>query len=196
MNRKLLLILSLFFALFAISAAQPAVDAQMAKESTEITANMHKVELLNELLPLALQPNQIQQILPALERIRSKQTKQLAKEHEALIEFQKSSAAAVDAGVKGKLPDPNYVRDIEVFYKAIDIGRQVATGENIDLLMPTLTKILDKGQQKVMANSLTLRFFEPDITAAEATDDQKIRVFCREILLDPMTYDLLVAMGK
>jgi len=47
-----------------------------------------------------------------------------------------------------------------------------------------------------MANSLTLKFFEPDITPEQATDDQKERVFCREVLLDPLTYDLLVAMSK
>ena len=195
MNRKLLLALSLLFALFAFAPAQD-VDPQMAKESTDITANMHKVELLNQILPLALQPNQIQQILPVLERIRAKQKAQLVKEHQLLLEFQKTSAAAVDAGVKGKLPSPNMVRDIDAFYESITISREAATGDYIDTLLPALQKILDKGQQKVMANSLTLKFFEPDITPQEATDDQKERVFCREVLLDPATYDLLVAMAK
>ena len=192
---KLLLVLGLLVSLFAVSLAQP-VDPQMAKESTDIATNMRKIELLNELLPLALQRNQIQQILPVLERIRSNQQKALVKEHQLLLDYQKSSAAAVDAGIKGKLPDPSYVRDILAFYKAIDIARQVAAGENIDKLYPVLTKILDKGQQKVMANTLTVQFFEPDITAAEATDEQKIRIFCREIFLDPLTYDLLIAMAK
>ena len=195
MNPKLLLSLSLLFALFSAAFAQP-VDPNMAKQSTDILTNMRKVELLNQILPLALQQNQIQQILPVLERIRAKQEKLLEQEHKDLIEFQKSSEAAVTDGLKGKMPDQNYVRTIEAFYKANDIRRQVANGENIDLLLPVLQKYLDKGQLKVMANSLTLQFFEPDITPAQATDEQKERVFCREILLDPVAYDILVAMSK
>jgi hypothetical protein len=195
MNRKLLLVLSLLFGLFVISTAQP-VDPEMAKESTDILTNMRKVELLDQLLPLALQPSQIQQILPVLERIRDKQRKLIAQEHKDLLDFEKTAQAAVDAGLKGKLPSEDYVRSIQVFYKANDIRRQVATGENLDMLMPVITKVLDKGQQKVMSNSLTLQFFEPDITPAEATDDQKMRVFCREIILDPLGYDVLVAMSK
>ena len=56
---------------------------------------------------------------------------------------------------------------------------------------------LNKGQMKVMANSLTVKFFEPDITSDEAKDPTvKERVFVREILLDPLTYDLFVQMTK
>lgn len=195
MNRKLLLVLSLLFATFTFSFAQP-VNPDMARQSTDILTNMRKVELLNQLLPLVLQPNQIQQLLPVLERIRAKQGKLLIQENKDLTEFQKTSLSAVGAGIKGKLPDPALVRMIQVFYKANDIRRQVAMGENIDALMPTIYKTLDKGQQKVMSNSLVLQFFEPDITPKQATEEQKMRVFCREVLLDPLTYDLLVQMGK
>jgi len=197
MNRKLLTSLCMLIGLFAVSFAQDDLaDPQMAKESTAIVTNMRKVELLNQILPLALQPSQIQQILPVLERIRDKQRKLLIQEHTDLMQMQKQSEAAVNDGMKGKLPDADFVRTIEAFYKANDIRRQVATGENLDILMPKLTSILDKGQQKVMANSLTLQFFEPDLSPANATDEQKMRVFCREVLLDPLCYDLLVQMAK
>jgi hypothetical protein len=195
MNRKLLLALSLFFALFAAAHAQP-VDPEMAKQSTQILTNMRKVELLNQILPLALEKSQINQLLPTLERIRDKQRKLLEQEHKDLLEFDKQSSQAVDSGIQGKLPDSEYVRTIEAFYKVNDIRRQVATGENLDMLMPAITKALNKGQQKVMANALTLRFFEPDITPAEATDELKMRVFAREVLLDPLAYELLVQLAK
>ncbi len=197
MNRKLLISLCMLFGLFALSFAQDDLaDPQMAKESTAMVANMRKVELLNQILPLALQPSQIQQILPVLERVRDKQRKLLIQEHKDLLDFQKQTQAAVDAGLQGKLPSADFIRTIEAFYKANDIRRQVANGENLDTLMPVIQKVLDKGQQKVMANSLTLQFFEPDLSPANATDDQKERVFCREVLLDPLAYDLLVQMGK
>jgi hypothetical protein len=195
MKRKLLLVLGLLFATFALSNAQP-VDPEMARQSTEILKNIRKVELLNQILPLALQPAQIQQILPAIEKIRVRQKEQLVKEHKLLLDFQKTSATAVDAGVKGKLPSTDLVREIDALYKATEIGRQVIMGENLDLLMPVITKALDKGQQKVMANSLRIQFFEPDVTGAQASDDQKMRVFCREVLLDPLAYELLVTMAK
>jgi hypothetical protein len=198
MNRKLLLALSLLFAVFAcaaVSSAQP-IDPDMAKQSTDILTNMRKVELLNQILPLVLEKGQINQILPELERIRDKQRKLIVQEHTDLMMFDRESSKAVDSGLQGKLPDSEYVREIEAFYKANDIRRQVAMGENLDLLMPVVEKALNKGQLKVMANALTLSFFEPDITPAEATDELKMRVFAREVLLDPLAYDLLVQMSK
>ena len=182
--------------LCALSFAQPQVDPEMAKESTRILDNMRKVELLNQLIPLVLRPDQIQAILPVLERIRDKERRLTEQEHTDLLLFDQNSADTVAAGIKGQLPSADYVVKLEAFYKANDIRRQVATGENLDMLMPVITKTLDGGQQKVMENSLTLQFFEPDLKPDSATDDQKMRVFCREIILDPLCYDLLVQMGK
>ena len=195
MNRKILLVLSLVFGLFAVSLAQD-VDPEMAKQSADILTRMRKVELLNQILPIALTKDQIQQILPVLERIREKNRKLIEQEHKDLLEFDRSSSDAMDAAIKGEMPKSDYVRNMEAFYKANDIRRQVAMGENIDILMPKLKEVCNQGQMKVMANSLTLAFFEPDLTAGDVNDEVKERVFCREILLDPLTYDLLVQMSK
>src|SRR5437588_12008208 len=130
MNRKLLLVLSFLLVIVGFAAAQP-VDPEMAKQSTDITTNMRKVELLNQLVPLILEKNQINQILPVLERIRDKQRLLLIQEHKDLLAFDKPSSDAVTAGIGGKLPDAEFVRTIQAFYKANDLRRQVATGENL-----------------------------------------------------------------
>ncbi len=196
MKQKLLLALSLLLVMAAFATAQD-IDPAMAKQSTEILAKMRKVELLNQILPLVLSRDQIQQILPAIERVRARLRELTIKEHNALIQFDKSSERMIDAGMKGQMPDQANVRNIEVFYEAVDINRQALMGENLDNVMAVLTKVLNKGQLKVMANSLTLKFFEPDATSDEEKDDTvKERVFVREILLDPLTYDLLVQMTK
>ena len=196
MKQKILLALSLVLAIAAFAPAQD-IDPAMAKQSTEILTKMRKVELLNQLLPLVLSRDQILQILPAIERVRAKQRELTIKEHDALIQFDKSSDAMIDASMKGQMPDQTNVRNIEVFYEAVDINRQALMGENLDNMMAVLTKVLNKGQLKVMANSLTLKFFEPDATSDEEKDDTvKERVFVREILLDPLTYDLFVQMTK
>lgn len=196
MKQKLLLAFSLLFALAAFAPAQD-IDPDKAKESTAITLKMRKVELLNQIVPMVLSREQILQILPVIERVRAKQRDLTLKEHDALIQFDKSSDGLIAAGLKGQVPDPAAIRNIEVFYEAIDINRQALLGENIDAMMAVLTKVLNKGQMKVMANSLTVKFFEPDLTTDEEKDDTvKERVFVREILLDPVTYDLFVDMTK
>jgi hypothetical protein len=196
MKQKLLLALSLLLAAAAMAPAQD-IDPEKAKESTAILAKMRKVELLNELLPLVLTRDQILQILPTIERARAKTRELTNKEHDALLQFDKSSDATINAAMKGKVPDQSAVRDIEVFYEAVDINRQAIMGQNIDAMMEVLQKVLNKGQMKVMANSLTLKFFEPDVTTAEEKDDNvKERVFVREVLLDPLTYDLFIQMTK
>jgi len=195
MTRKLLLALCMLFGLFAISAAQD-VDPEMAKQSTAILTRMRKVELLNELLPLILEKQQINRILPTIEKIRAKQRKLIEQEHKDLLEFDQPTVTVVDDGVKGKMPSSTYVTTILAFYHANDIRRQVAMGENLDILMPALKQILNPGQLKVMANSLTVTFFEPDLTPNEMNDETKMRVFAREVLLDPLTYDLLLQMAK
>lgn len=195
MKLKLLLALSCVFALFACSPAQ-SIDPEKAKDSTRILQNMRKVELMNQLLPLTLEKDQILQILPTLERIRDKVRKLYVQENADLQLFDKASQASVDDAMKGKMPDQDYVRKIVAFYRLNDVRRQVAVNENIDMLLPVLQKVCNKGQLKVMANSLTLAFFEPDVKPAEATDEFRQRVFIREVMLDPMTYDLLLQMSK
>ena len=196
MKSRILLLLSFVLTLSVLCQAQD-IDPQEAAQSTQVLNKMRKVELLNQILPLVLTKDQILQILPVIERVRAKQKALTQKEHDELLQFDKNSGDAVDAGLKGQMPDQKFVRDLEVFYEAVDISRQALMGENLDAMMAVLAKALNKGQLKVMANSLTVKFFEPDITTDEAKDDEvKERIFVREILLDPLTYDLLVQMSK
>jgi hypothetical protein len=198
MIRKTLIVLSMLFGVFgmlSISVAQP-VDPVMAKQSADILSKLRKVELLYQILPLLLEKQQIDKILPALEKIRSKQRKLLEQEHKDLAGFETDANKAVAAGVGGQMPSDDTIRTIEAFYKANDLRRQVAMGENLDLLMPVLKSTLNAGQMKVMANSLTMAFFEPDLAPGDINDEVKARVFAREVLLDPLTYEILVAMDK
>jgi hypothetical protein len=194
MNVKLLLISSLVFALGAFAGAQQ-IDPQKAKESDLIVANMRRLELLNQILPLVLTRQQINAILPSIERVRDKIRQLYLTEHDNLMEFQNKAKSSVDAGVKGQMPDNKLVTDIRAFFQANDVRRQSVVEHNIDIIMPVLLKNLNKGQMKVMANSLTLAFFEPDIKPQDANDDIKQRIFVREVLMDPLTYDLLIQMS-
>lgn len=194
MNLKLLLVSSLVLAVGAFAGAQQ-IDPQKAKESEVIVNNMRRVELLNQILPLVLTKSQINAILPAIERARDKMRQLYLTEHDDLLEFQKSTQAAAQAGVAGKMPDNKLVTDIRAFFQANDVRRASVVEHNIDIIMPVLVKNFNKGQMKVMANSLTLAFFEPDIKPQDANDDIKQRVFVREVLMDPLAYDLLVQMA-
>src|SRR4051794_10961446 len=100
MKLKLLFALSLILA-FAAAALGQTIDPDKAKESTKIQQNLRKVELLNQILPLAMDRNQMLQLLPTIERVREKQRTLMLQEHDALLEFDKKSEAAVADGIKG-----------------------------------------------------------------------------------------------
>ena len=127
MIRKTLVALCLVFGLFgmlSISVAQP-VDPQMAKESSDVLAKMRKVELLYQILPLLLEKQQIDKILPALEKIRAKQRRLTEQEHKDLMGFSQDADKAVAAGIGGKMPGDDAVRTIECSEPGVGIGARI-----------------------------------------------------------------------
>lgn len=194
MTVRLLLLSSLLCA--SIASAQPQ-PADMGKRSDVIVANLRKVELVNQILPLVLQKDQIRKLLPAIEKVRDKSRKLLRQEYEDLIRYEGRASDAVAAALKeGRLPQNTFVREIVAFFNASEIRRSVALYENVDIVMPVLKTTLNKGQLKVAANSLPVHYFEPDVKPEEATEELRLRVFIREVILDAHTYDLLIQMSK
>ena len=53
---------------------------------------------------------------------------------------------------------------------------------------------LNAGQKKAMANDLDPASITPGIKVESMSDEAKIRFYIRNILLDPLCYDLLVKL--
>jgi len=194
--KHLLICLSFVLALTTGASAQYVSDEQ-AKKSAEITAKMRQVDLLNQMLPLVMKKEQIEKLLPVIEKARQKVKDQEKAEYALMLQYDTKLDAAIKAGVeKGALPDTQLIRDLNKMALAMDIGRSVVINDNASAVMAAMKATLNAGQLKAAEGALNPRLFDPSIKVDEMTDDQKLSFFVRNIMLDPLGYDILRELSK
>jgi hypothetical protein len=193
MNKSLLCLALL--ALNLVSAfAQSASDVERAET---ILIKTRKLELLNQLLPVLMTKEQIKALLPAIEKARANVRTIHKMEADDLKKLEAKLDESIKNGLeKGAVPPREQIQDIAKLMRAFQIRRQVAANENLETVLPVFMKELNAGQQKAAANSLDPRFFDPNAKPEEMKVEDKVRVFVREIVLDPLSYDLLVKLSR
>lgn len=175
--------------------AQGTSDA--AKRSDAIMKKARTLDLLNHILPLLLTKDQINQMLPVIERTRAK-VRQIEKaEAEDLAKFDKKLDEAIEQGLgKDRVPSRALLNEVSRLFQALSIRRQVAAEENAEEMLAVVKKALNAGQIKTMANSLDMKVYMPGTDPATITEDVKLKVFIKDVLLDPLSYDFLVRLSK
>ncbi len=192
---------SIFVAL-AILAVTPFALAQDAaaereRKSAEVLTKMRQVDLLNQILPVALTKAQIEKILPVIEKCRQLVKQTEIEEAGILASLDKRLTETVKAGIeKQDVPNKEYLAELAKAYTAMgDKRRKVATANVIAATM-AFTEACNKGQQKTAGNSLNPRYIDPSLKLEELTDAQRLQYWIQDVLLDPRAYDLLVKMAK
>lgn len=176
----------------AMAQADPA-----AERSFEVQRKMRQLDLLNQLLPLLLTKDQILKILPAIERARQNVRDIERLEAQDLARLETRLTEAVKAGVESqKLPDREFMVELSKLVRAFSIRRQVAAAENVTTVLEVFNAQLNAGQKKAAANSLNPKLYDPKADLETMTDEQKIRLYIQEILLDPLAYELLKDLQK
>lgn len=195
MKHNILSLLALALLSLSLSAhAGAQVDPAKAKRSADVMTKIGQLDLLVQLLPLALDKEQLRMLLPVIEKARAKSYKIMDMEADDLAKLdQRVSKAVTDALEKGVYPPQDLQVDIAKLTRAFTIRRQLAGAENVEEVYAAIGKTLNEGQKKAMENSL-----DPKLLGVKETLDSvgKIKFFIREILLDPRSYDLLVKMSK
>jgi hypothetical protein len=194
--KHLLICLSVLLALVSSAPAQLASDDQ-AKRSDEILKKMRQIDLLNQMLPLALSKDQINKLLPSIEKARQRVKDQQKEEFKLMTQYEGKIDAAVKAGIdKGDVPDIALLRELNAVMTTMELRRDAVASENADAVLSEMKKALNAGQLKVAANSLNPKLFDPSVKVDEMTQDQKILFFVRNIMLDPHSYDLMRQLLK
>ena len=164
-------------------------------QSSAILDKMRQIDLLNHLLPLALQKEQIRAILPSIEKAR-RDVKLQTEEEAKLLQMQ---AAKVDKAVKdgiekGDVPNKELMRELNAMVRLFSMKRQAVASDNAAMVLESVRKTLNAGQLKVAANSLDFKQYNPNIKPEEIKEEDRLKLFVQEVLLDPLAYDLLVKM--
>lgn len=179
------------------SGAMGQTSDAAAKRSTEILKKARTLDLLNHILPLLLTKEQINQMLPAIERTRAKVRAIEKAEAEDLAKYEKKLDDAIAQGFeKERVPGRTVLNEISKLFQALAIRRQIAAEENAEDMLTVVKKALNAGQLKTMAGSLDMKVYLPGVDPATITEDMKIKVYIKDVLLDPLSYDFLVRLSR
>jgi hypothetical protein len=193
--KNLLLSLLLLFGLLSLGLAQ--TDDQKEKAFRDFRVKIHQLEIYNMLLPIVMKKDQVKTILREVEKARAKRHEVLDMEYKAMeaIEQQVDDALTA-AGDKGVVPGPTLINQLTNATKGSLILYVAWVDDWTDNVYSVVIATLDKGQQATMAKSLNPKDFPGDLKKPEEVSDaDRIRIFIKNVLLDPDTYDVLVKMS-
>lgn len=193
--KHIIICLGIIVGLFAHGHAMQTPE--QSKKSAEILAKMRQIDLLTQLIPLALTKDQINTLLPVIERARAKLTQLNKDEATALEKLDSKITEAIKKSVETSVAPPKALLDelAEATMK-MSLNRDAAGDEFTDLILKTFTDTCNAGQRKAAANSLAPQLFDPSLKPDKMTEQEKLRFFVRNILLDPQAYDVLVQLAK
>jgi tRNA nucleotidyltransferase/poly(A) polymerase len=193
--KNILLCVALVLALAAGAAAQP-ITTLNGKRSDEIYTKLRKIDLLNQILPLLLTKDQINKILPAVERARAKQKAVLTAEDEALAKLQSEIDETYSKAIeKDTYPTKDFLKLISSKTAEMTVKREIARSEMVEDLTKALTATLNEGQKKAMVNSFSPKFIDPSKKPEDITEAAKIEFFVGRVLLDPLAREILMDLA-
>jgi hypothetical protein len=198
--------LAILFACLSLFSAPSAAHGSTASiqdaetrgaKSNEILTQMRQLDLLNQILPLLMNKDQIGKLLTAIEKARANVRNIEQLEDQDLAKQAQKVSEATKAGFdQQKLPERELLVELNKLVRAFSIRRQVAIGENVTTVKEAFDAVLNPGQRKAAANSLNPGLFDPSLKVEQMSEEQKIRFFIQEILLDPLAYDVLKRLQK
>jgi tRNA nucleotidyltransferase/poly(A) polymerase len=188
--KRILIAFTLAIALVSVGFAQ-----QKGHQALEILQKMRQIDILNHLLPLVMTKDQIKKILPSIEKARRDVKAQ--EDEEAKLLQQK--LAQIDAAVKngedkGDVPDKELIKELNAMVRFFTMKRDAIANDNTQMVLEAIKGTLNAGQLKAAGNSLNPKIYDPGVKTEELKDDDRLRLFVREVFLDPLAYDVLVKM--
>jgi hypothetical protein len=174
-----------------------AQDSEKARRSAEVQVKMRQVDLLLNIMPLAMKKAQYKELLTQLERVRAAQVTILTREDEEIVKLDKVLTDALAAArEKGVYPTRELLAECKKVTRGLALNRLIARDQLVDAYYETVAKTLDKGQQKIMANSLDWKAIDPGAKLDEKPEEDKVRFFIRVVFFDPLSYDLMKELER
>lgn len=189
---------SIFCALAVLAGADAQVTAaDRAKKSEEVVKKVRQLDLMNNLLPLVLTKEQLGKILPVIEKARAAVREQEQTEYDFLMKLQpKLDAALKEATEKGQVPGREVVNETWATLQMFAWKRKAVADENTQNVLKAFEDATNEGQRRTAINTLNPKSYDPNADPKTMSDKQKLEMFVRVILLDPLAYDLMVGMLK
>ena len=183
-------------ALLLLASLVPAAHPQGSR-SDLVMKNVKKLDVLIQIVPLALTKEQIAPLLLAIEKSHQKEKTMLAQEDKDLLTIEAKTQKVVDDAIKdGKYPPHETQGEIATFMRAMGMRRTMYAAEVVDIVYDACTKTLNAGQIKIMEKSLKPELLDPSLKPDTMDGAAKVKFFIRKVMLDPVAYDVLIEMSK
>jgi hypothetical protein len=192
---------SLFAVLLVLAScsaafAQAASDAERSRRSEEIMTRAVQIDLLNQILPVLLSTDQLRQLLPTIERIRQRVRETEKLEFDELRKLESKLEAAYKDGMeKGLVPPRELIGEVFSTYSRLGVSRRLMAEKNAQDVLDKFMEVANAGQQKAAAQALNPRTFDASAKPDEMSQEDRLRLYVREILLHPLAYDILVKLS-
>jgi len=188
--KQILALLAL--SIVTLPALAQSTSDQRAERSTRILTQIHRLDLLNQILPILLTKDQINKILPSLEKAKQSIRETEAKEVELLKSIEAKVDEAVKNGVeKGEVPNRDLLKKVLATFQYFQIARQSVIEANVDRTVEAMKGCMNAGQTKAAMNAIDWKKFDASLNPEKMSDDEKLRLYVKVVLLDPLAYDVL-----
>lgn len=192
MKFKLFLILCV-----ALASSMAFSQDSGSKEVDQALLKIEKLNILKYVTPLLLKKSQLNSLMTTIEKCQSKQKEILALDAQEFRKLQGEMDKALEDGLnEGGYPKRDLQVRIIKLQEALLIRRKLAINEMIDMLLDTCKKVLNEGQLNVMKNLTDPNYIEGETKAVKLPGDEKTKLYIREILLSPLTYDIFKQLAK
>lgn len=186
------------FAVFGTSLAE-APALQLMKEdpvATRINLKIRRVEILDQLLPVLMTKDQIKKLLPVVEKARQMEVDLQKKELGILKDFESQVDKALENGIKKQmLTSEEFNAEYTKIVKQFQTGRAVLIGLSTGMVYDEMKKVLNDGQRTAAAKAVPAFHF-PGREIDSVSQEEKLRVWIREVMLDRASYELLSDMAR
>lgn len=179
-----------------LCATQQLSKDKMNK-SREVLMKARSLDHLTHLLPLAMTKEQLNKLLLVVDKARQKEDAITLNEHQELVKIEPLIDGEVKRGTKdGAVPSKEVLSQCAKLFSAFTIRRTMAAEENTTDIFNAMKSILNEGQLKVAANTLDPRAFDPNAKPDSMSQDEKIKLFIKAVILDWSSYDIMVKMAS
>jgi hypothetical protein len=196
MTPRFLLPLALCAAVLFAPVPAFAQSLNDAASSTRIQEKVRRVELLNLLLPVLLTKEQITALLPSVLKARKADEDLKKREAAVLRTLEADLDRMIKAGLDSKqVPPLEVVGKVSTAFQAMAITRRSLVDEQVGLVLAEVEKNLDSGQRKAAGGLVPKSAANPTNPEA-ATDEERLKIWVRSVLLDPLATDMLQRMAR
>ena len=197
MNSRTLITLVIIACLSASALAQ--TDPAQAKHSDEIMRKVQEIEIYNQILPVLITSKQAGELLTVLEKGRAEMKRHNNKEYEMMKSFEvEINAALKKAQDRGQVPTDEFMKRMLNMFRAFNMMRKAIIDGIVADLQAEMNQALNEGQIVAAAKAFDPRFFDRTLDPKTMTIDQRLELWVRVILIDPVAYDVMknIARGK